>query len=214
MAPAETAPYKWIVIAGGFASFIMSFGIGANDVANAFATSVGSGCVADRPAWPRACPPTVLSAAGTPLFVAPLVLAPRSTLHLWQAVCIAAVFEFSGSVLVGASVTETIRSGITDTAYFVDIPAVFMLGMFCALIGAGAWVLIATRLALPVSTTHAISTSPPPRRAPRPVPRRRRAHAAAAASVPSLRPASQSAPSSASRSWPPAGPPWTGSRSP
>jgi len=63
-------------------------------------------------------------------------------------------------VLVGASVTETIRSGITDTSYFVDIPAVFMLGMFCALIGAGAWVLIATRLALPVSTTHAISMRP------------------------------------------------------
>jgi len=50
MAPAETAPYKWIVIAGGFASFVMSFGIGANDVANAFATSVGSGCVAIIPA--------------------------------------------------------------------------------------------------------------------------------------------------------------------
>ena len=44
MAPPETEPYLWIVIVGAVASFIMSFGIGANDVANSFATSVGSGC--------------------------------------------------------------------------------------------------------------------------------------------------------------------------
>ena len=34
--------YTWIVIAGGVFSFIAAMGIGANDVANAFATSVGS----------------------------------------------------------------------------------------------------------------------------------------------------------------------------
>tara|TARA_B100000925_G_scaffold291256_1_gene278699 strand:- start:3305 stop:4894 length:1590 start_codon:yes stop_codon:yes gene_type:complete len=34
--------YLWIVIFGGFASFFAAMGIGANDVANAFATSVGS----------------------------------------------------------------------------------------------------------------------------------------------------------------------------
>lgn len=34
--------YLWIVVIGGIASFISSYGIGANDVANAFATSVGS----------------------------------------------------------------------------------------------------------------------------------------------------------------------------
>jgi solute carrier family 20 (sodium-dependent phosphate transporter) len=34
--------YLWIVIVGGFAAFFASMGIGANDVANAFATSVGS----------------------------------------------------------------------------------------------------------------------------------------------------------------------------
>ena len=34
--------YTWLVIAGGIASFIASMGIGANDVANAFASSVGS----------------------------------------------------------------------------------------------------------------------------------------------------------------------------
>jgi len=34
--------YLWIVITGGIASFICSMGIGANDAANAFATSVGA----------------------------------------------------------------------------------------------------------------------------------------------------------------------------
>jgi len=34
--------YLWIVIAGGVSAFIASMGIGANDAANAFATSVGS----------------------------------------------------------------------------------------------------------------------------------------------------------------------------
>jgi len=34
--------YVWLVVLGAFASFFAAFGIGANDVANAFATSVGS----------------------------------------------------------------------------------------------------------------------------------------------------------------------------
>lgn len=34
--------YTWIVVAGGMFSFIAAMGIGANDVANAYATSVGS----------------------------------------------------------------------------------------------------------------------------------------------------------------------------
>jgi len=34
--------YLWIVVVGGFAAFFAAMGIGANDVANAFATSVGS----------------------------------------------------------------------------------------------------------------------------------------------------------------------------
>ena len=34
--------YVWIVVLGSFASFYNAWGIGANDCANSFATSVGS----------------------------------------------------------------------------------------------------------------------------------------------------------------------------
>ena len=34
--------YLWLVVGGGISSFIASMGIGANDVGNAFATSIGS----------------------------------------------------------------------------------------------------------------------------------------------------------------------------
>lgn len=37
-----TDHFLWIVLAGGLGAFIAAFGIGANDVANAFATSVGA----------------------------------------------------------------------------------------------------------------------------------------------------------------------------
>ena len=34
--------YTWILVIGGLFSFFAAMGIGANDAANAFATSVGS----------------------------------------------------------------------------------------------------------------------------------------------------------------------------
>lgn len=99
----------------------MAWNIGANDVANAMGTSVGSGA-----------------------------------LTLKQAILVAAVFEFAGAVLVGAHVTETIKGGIIPPDAFVGDPESFMIGMAAALFGAAAWLLVATALGLPVSTTHSI----------------------------------------------------------
>lgn len=99
----------------------MAWNIGANDVANAMGTSVGSGA-----------------------------------LTLRQAILVAGVFEFAGAVLVGAHVTETIKGGIIPPEPFVAEPQVFMYGMASALAGAAVWLLIATVLGLPVSTTHSI----------------------------------------------------------
>ena len=42
--------YTWIVVLGGILSVCAAFGIGANDVANAYATSVGSGALSIKSA--------------------------------------------------------------------------------------------------------------------------------------------------------------------
>jgi PiT family inorganic phosphate transporter len=106
----------------------MAWNIGANDVANAMGTSVGS-----------------------------------RALTLKQAVVIAAIFEFAGAFFAGDAVTKTVRKGIltvpfndagvvADTVLSQDIA----LGFIAAMMAAATWLTIATRLGLPVSTTHSI----------------------------------------------------------
>lgn len=99
----------------------MAWGIGANDVANAMGTSVGSGALTFR-----------------------------------RAIIIAGIFEFAGAVLVGASVTSTVKEGIIDPQAFVGEPLKFVYGMLAALLAAALWLAIATYYSLPVSTTHSI----------------------------------------------------------
>ena len=105
----------------------MAWNIGANDVANAMGTSVGS-----------------------------------RALTLKQAIVIAAIFEFAGAFFAGDAVTETIRNGIlvmpfengvvTDSALSQEIA----IGFIAAMMAAAVWLTIATRMGLPVSTTHSI----------------------------------------------------------
>ena len=54
----------WIVVAGFIVSFILAFGVGANDVANTFGTSVGSKVLTIRQACILA---TIFEIAGTVL---------------------------------------------------------------------------------------------------------------------------------------------------
>ena len=114
------AQYLYIGLAALFGIY-MAWGIGANDVANAMATSVGS-----------------------------------RALTIKQAILVAAVFEFAGAVLAGGEVTSTIRKGIVDSSLLGDQPEVLIYGMLAALLGAGTWLLIASRKGWPVSTTHSI----------------------------------------------------------
>lgn len=109
-----------IILAAVF-GFFMAYGVGANDVANAMGTSVGS-----------------------------------KALTIKQAIIIAAIFEFAGAYLAGGSVTSTIRSGIIDAGYFVDVPELMVFGMIAALLAAGTWLLVASYFGWPVSTTHSI----------------------------------------------------------
>ena len=78
------------------------------------------------------------------------------TLTLKQALIIAAIFEVSGAVLAGEEVTETVKSGIVDLESFDLDPLHFALIMMAALLGAAVWLLVATRMGWPVSTTHSI----------------------------------------------------------
>ena len=78
------------------------------------------------------------------------------TVTIRQAILIAMVFEFAGAYLAGGEVTETIKSGIIDPALFVEVPEVLILGMMAALFSAGTWLLLASYMGWPVSTTHSI----------------------------------------------------------
>ncbi len=109
-----------IMLAIGFGLF-MAWGVGANDVANAMGTSVGSQAITVK-----------------------------------QAVIIAIIFEFSGAFLAGGEVTATIRKGILDASLFVDSPHLLVYGMLASLLAAGTWLMIASSLGWPVSTTHSI----------------------------------------------------------
>lgn len=115
----ELLDYKWMIVMSGFMAFFTAWGIGANDVANAFGTSVGS-----------------------------------KTLTIKQALMIAAVFEFLGAFFLGSTVTDTISSKIANIQSFANKPELFMYGMLCADVASGLWLLLATHLELPVSTTH------------------------------------------------------------
>ncbi|WGE90015.1 inorganic phosphate transporter [Actinobacillus arthritidis] len=78
------------------------------------------------------------------------------TITAKQAILIAMVFEFAGAYLAGGEVTETIKSGIIDVSLFKDKPDLLVLGMMSALFVAGVWLLVASKMGWPVSTTHAI----------------------------------------------------------
>jgi PiT family inorganic phosphate transporter len=110
-----------LVLIAAVVGLFMAWGIGANDVANAMGTSVGS-----------------------------------KALTIKQAIIIAMVFEFAGAYLAGGEVTSTIRKGIIDASFFVDSPELLVFGMISALFAAATWLLIASALGWPVSTTHSI----------------------------------------------------------
>ena len=110
-----------LILLAGLFGFFMAWGVGANDVANAMGTSVGS-----------------------------------KALTIKQAILIAMVFEFAGAYLAGGEVTSTIRKGIVDSDVFVSSPDLLVFGMLSALLAAGTWLMIASFMGWPVSTTHSI----------------------------------------------------------
>jgi len=110
-------------------AILMSFGIGANDAANQWGTPVGSGAIG-----------------------------------ISRAVMLGGFMEFLGAWALGYGVSKTVQKGVAKLSDeecwacgFCDSrEAVYMQGMMGALIGASVLLLIASRYAVPLSTTHAI----------------------------------------------------------
>ncbi len=75
---------------------------------------------------------------------------------LKQAVVIAGICEFLGAMLLGASVTSTIKGKMIDVSMYENEPGVLMYGMLTSLVAASFILAVANYLALPVSTTHTI----------------------------------------------------------
>ncbi|RTE75045.1 hypothetical protein BHE90_010493 [Fusarium euwallaceae] len=78
------------------------------------------------------------------------------SLTMKQAMLVAAVCEFGGSVSVGSRVADTIRTKIVDPHHFDTSPAVLLLAMMCTIMGSSLFLTFATRQGLPVSTTHSL----------------------------------------------------------
>ncbi|MEH2456027.1 inorganic phosphate transporter [Nostoc sp.] len=108
-------------VAVALLAFYVAWNLGANDVANAMGTSVGSKAVT-----------------------------------LKQALIIAGVLEFTGAVLFGHEVTETLATKIANPVLFAATPQMFVTGMVTVLISCGVWLQIATSRGLPVSSSHAV----------------------------------------------------------
>ena len=71
-----------------------------------------------------------------------------------QAVVIASICEFFGALLMGSNVAKTIRKGIADVNCYKDNPGLLIYGMTCVIIAVAVWLVLASYLELPVSTTH------------------------------------------------------------
>jgi len=121
--------YQWIVIVGGILAFAMAWGIGANDVANAFATSVGAGSLTLR----QAC---VIAAVME--FLGALLMGSNVT-------------DTVRKKVIEVKLFDPVLSGGASNG-----PEILMTGFLVALMSATTWLITATYFSLPVSTTHSI----------------------------------------------------------
>ncbi|MGB7377924.1 MAG: inorganic phosphate transporter, partial [Rivularia sp. (in: cyanobacteria)] len=75
---------------------------------------------------------------------------------LKQALVIAGILEFTGAILFGHEVSQTLATEVSNPALFANVPEVFATGMFSVLLASALWLQIATSRGLPVSSSHAV----------------------------------------------------------
>ena len=119
---------EWLLILSILAGLYMAWNIGANDVANAMGTSVGSGALTLRGA---------IVVAAVFEFGGAVLVGSHVTDTIRKGIIETAMFEVTGPL-------------------GPDGPLLLALGMFSALLSAGIWLQLATMWGLPVSTTHSV----------------------------------------------------------
>ncbi|OQR70317.1 sodium-dependent phosphate transporter 1-B-like, partial [Tropilaelaps mercedesae] len=77
-------------------------------------------------------------------------------LTLRQALILATIFETLGAVLIGYRVSDTVRKGIFDVNIYRGDEESLIRGCLSALLASAIWNILATMLALPISSTHSI----------------------------------------------------------
>jgi sodium-dependent phosphate transporter len=132
--------YDYLFAFGLIFAFLDAWNIGANDVANSFATSVSSRSLTMLQA--------MLIASCTEFLGAVLVGYVLPLTVSWQK-----LYGIDDMVLSRSRVADTIRNKIINVSVYQDDPAVLMLGMVCALVGSSLWLSFATKMGMPVSTT-------------------------------------------------------------
>ena len=119
---ANLEPYSseilWILIVGLIIAFVLAFGIGANDVANSFGTSVVSKVITLRQACILA---TIFEILGS------ILIGNEQWLREGDS-------SERSFVYLGAKVSDTIRKGIIDPGLFDGAPKELMLGQVASLL--------------------------------------------------------------------------------
>jgi PiT family inorganic phosphate transporter len=74
---------------------------------------------------------------------------------LKQAIIIAGILEFTGAILFGERVSQTLATQVSNTEVLATVPQTFLLGMVAVLLAVGIWLQLATHWGLPVASSHA-----------------------------------------------------------
>ncbi len=77
-------------------------------------------------------------------------------LTISQAVILAGIFEVLGALFASDTVTTTLSNGLVDLSNIPNVNTIIVAGMLSALAASATWLILATALSWPVSTTHSI----------------------------------------------------------
>ncbi|MGB1696795.1 MAG: inorganic phosphate transporter, partial [Thermoplasmatota archaeon] len=137
-----------IVLAGAFGLY-MAWTIGANDVANAMGTSVGSGALTLKKA---------IIVAGVLEFAGAVLAGGSVTGTVRKGILDAeTTFVRHNTTMVQGNMTANGTMGPSTAGPGLEFaPELYIYGMLAALLGTAIWLTIATYWGMPVSTTHSI----------------------------------------------------------